>query len=511
MDPAALSIQLLALVNRCSAEDGEYDPSSEVKRAFVDICGDITTFLQCNPSAVPLRVHPVLMTVVTKSWPAIGQSKEALTLVRLMHIITAALSEHFGLQWIPTCLRLCDVVSSFEEFPQEAKNVLSDRASVDKFCQLRTRYLLEILFSTWDMIKSDLGTCSFDDDLCQVGNMLGRPACLTYLRSEPTVAALAQIDAGLSSADEMATTWAQIIKAVVPATPAVTAQQGKVALSDALSAFTRRATVSLVEDSLTSDQSTVPSSTSTPAPVTTVVLADARPSQTMSVWDLLTYTAPLAAGDPLYGDSLAEDIGLIMSTQFLTALVTHVEYKLKALSAASWTENKATWKRITVDVSEKVSSLVITGDFPMPPGFKMIYSGAVTNVKGPDKSSYHLGDIFNVPFYAHGYQSLTHEAFAPAWCVRKCMKKEVATLVVQKVAINVYFRGGDIVEVDEGRLADEPHPDNKLKRCPSTHMDVLDFPRSAFVYDIFRLVSFQYIMIQVVVKSVRHQAASNLR
>ena len=438
MDPAALSIQLLALVNRCSAEDGEYDPS-EVKGAFVDICGDITAFLQCNPSAVPLRVHPVLMTVVTKSWPAIGQSKEALTLVRLMHIITAALSEHFGLQWIPTCLRLCDVVSSFEEFPQEAKNVLSDRASVDKFCQLRTRYLLEILFSTWDMIKSDLCTCSFDDDLCQV------------------------------------------------------------------------ATVSLVDDSLTSDQSTVPSSTSTPAPVTTVVLADARPSQTMSVWDLLTYTAPLAAGDPLYGDSLAEDIGLIMSTQFLTALVTHVEYKLKALSAVCWTENKATWKRITVDVSDKVSSLVITDDFPMPPGFKMIYSGAVTNVKGPDKSSYHLGDIFNVPFYAPGYQSITHEAFAPAWCVRKCMKKEVATLVVQKVAINVYFRGGDIVEVDEGRLADEPHPDNKLKRCPSTHMDVLDFPRSAFVYDIFRLVSFQYIMIQVVVKSVRHQAASNLR
>ncbi len=75
------------------------------------------------------------------------------------------------------------------------REIIGDAAALERFCQLRSKYMVEVCASLRDMMKDTPLAAKVDADLQAVGGMLGRPGCCAFLRSDATIAELAKVDA----------------------------------------------------------------------------------------------------------------------------------------------------------------------------------------------------------------------------------------------------------------------------------------------------------------------------
>ena len=133
VDAAALSQRLVDFVANTGNGGTAEGETSDVIDSFGEVSGDIASFLERNPATLPLKVHPVLTAAISKPWPIIASSLHALTLQAFVKCITDALSIHFQVTWIARCLRMCDVVDSFDDFPKELKGIMSDGPKLEHF------------------------------------------------------------------------------------------------------------------------------------------------------------------------------------------------------------------------------------------------------------------------------------------------------------------------------------------------------------------------------------------
>jgi hypothetical protein len=221
-----------------------------------------------------------------------------------------------------------DVIESFDGISEGARAIASDSDSLERFCQLRSRYTIEVCISLWDMLKDTVKPEAMDTPMKHVGGMLGRPGCVTFLRLNSTMSELSRVDSLLETTDTFVSTWEGVLEAVVRASPAVPSSSCvKRPLQSALAAFSKRIACFLSPSSRTETVEAL-----VPSDGLGVVTAPPAPSKltSSSVWQLLTYNS-VEEGETMYGNGEhLEAAGLpCMSSFLLTYLVAHVEAYVK--------------------------------------------------------------------------------------------------------------------------------------------------------------------------------------
>lgn len=473
LDPDALAQHLLDLVNTGSGTSAEPESfeKAEVMDALNAVGGALDAFLQMNSPEVPIKIHPFVSATVSKCLQALQAKAVALnsvmTLQGFLTCVAEPLCMELKTEWVQRTLGMLDAIDSFDELwslKVEARRWVGDAPRVERLLQMRSKYVVEVCIVLWDMYKEFAEPprrVRFDDDLKDVGSMLSRPGCQSFLRSETTIAEVTKIDALITSPEGFAKTWTDLLKALVSASPAVTAAGGKLSLQASLVDFKKRAACRLLAGSSSESVDSIVAHTNrTDEPVSTLTTA-AEPSKlptSFPFWDMLTYISMTTDGDPLHGTNVADDLkqaGATMSTVFLKTLVAHVESRVQEIRYEDFKANEKAFKILEFDIGEKLAA--VKARTALPAGFRFVLAGSVSMIKA-DKNCFHMGDIFGIPLFIHGHAGVSHESFSPGWAVRKAGKKETANMTADKMSFDVFMKDGFFV-------ADKNEHDFRHRSC----------------------------------------------